>query len=194
VSAVLRHAPPQPRSPDRLPQPGGHALAERCSALERLLREDVEEGSASGRHRQGVPKQRAARRHLVHEDPGHGARLLRGRDQRGDLVAHSVGGKRDAGREGLAEREEVRREPPGAGETAVGAHKRVGLVDREEGAGVPGRPPELFVVSRLGQKKPGVGHRRLGQGERHVARVERRRESGDVVELDDARLRGDARG
>ena len=110
------------------------------------------------------------------------------------VVSHSVGGERDSGREGLAEREEVRLEPPRPGEAGVGADERVCLVDREEGARAAGRIAERLVVSGLRQKEPGVGHRRLRQHEGDVARLERGLQRGDVVELDDAGLVGDSRG
>lgn len=67
------------------------------------------------------------------------------------------------------------------------------LVDREQGARVAGRPAELLVVSGLGEKEPGVGHRGFGQDEGHIAGLERGLERGHVVELNDAGLAGDSR-
>lgn len=54
MSAVLRHAPAQARSPNCHPQPVGQPLAERGGVLERLLGEDVVEDSAPGCHRHRV--------------------------------------------------------------------------------------------------------------------------------------------
>ena len=59
----------------------------------------------------------------------------------------------------------------------------MGLVDHEQGAGLPADLPERLVVSRVGEDDADIGERRLRQDARDVAGSQSGFESGEIVEL-----------
>lgn len=67
----------------------------------------------------------------------------------------------------------------------MGADERVDLVQGEQGPRIAGRLTEGGVKVRSREDEAGIGHRRLGHREGHVAGGQRSLERCDIVELDD---------
>ena len=162
------------------------ALGERDHPLERVGGQDLAEGGPGGRQRQRVAGQRPA-------DPAD-VRILdrdRAADAGGDLGAEAVGGRRDAAADRLADDDDVRLQAPGTGRPAGAGADGVGLVDDQERPRPARDVADGVEVARLGQDDPDVGQGGLEQDGRDVAVGQRRLESVDIVELDDAGRPGD---
>ena len=96
--------------------------------------------------------------------------------------------EREAARDRLADDEEVGIEAPLRRQPARTEDLGVGLVDREQRAGLAGQAPELGVEAVVGEQQADVvGDRRLGQDDRDVAPFEGTRQRRRVVERDEDR-------
>ena len=101
----------------------------------------------------------------------------------GDLVRDPVRARRDAAADALADDEDVRLEPPGAGAPARPRRDGVRLVDQQQ------RPvPRAELAARLeeaglGKDDADVRQRRLHDEHRDVTMRQTRLDGGDVVEL-----------
>ena len=164
---------------------GAHALGQtRAQALRvrvGLGREDLEHRRSGRRHRQGVAEERAADRDHV------GALAVGALDLRQQTSAmssrHAPGAERHAAGDRLAAGDEVGLEGPHPGEPTGADHLRVGLVERQQRAGLARERAQRLVEARLGQDQPEVvGQGRLGEDEGDVAALQRPRQRLGVVE------------
>ena len=104
-----------------------------------------------------------------------------------ELVAHAVRTRRDARRDRLPDRDDVRLEAPGQGAAARPGREGVGLVVDQERAVAPGQLADPLEVARVRQHDPDVGERRLHEHGRHVAVGQLALEPLEVVVLGDPR-------
>ena len=178
------HGSPCRSTEARIPsgQPRAQALRVRVG----LGRQDLGQVGARRGHRERVAEDRAAGRDQVRRArrpgpcAGRGPRRSRRSCPRRRTARRRRSTCRIVTRSGSQAPRRV--SPPGADDL------RVGLVEREQRAGLAGQSPERVVEPVVGQEQPDVVRDRgLRQHERDVAPLERARQRLDVVERDDDR-------
>jgi hypothetical protein len=108
-------------------------------------------------------------------------------DEIADALAYAVGTGCDASAEGLADRNDIRLQPPNRGAATGPGADRVRLVDDQQAAISRTKLAHGLVITRYRQHDSDVRQRGLEQAGRNISMGERRFEGGEVVDFDDAR-------